>query len=75
MKNGGLLTRAQDFFTDKRAKAFFKQRLAYLAARWGYSPSVFAWEFFNEGEFVLVCEEEGWNSVVYQVGCLFPLLP
>ena len=37
-----------DFFTDERAKADYKNRLRYLVARYGYSTSVFAWEFFNE---------------------------
>ena len=26
----------------------YKNRLRYLVARYGYSTSVFAWEFFNE---------------------------
>lgn len=46
--NGGPAAVAQDFFTEPRARAQFKDRLRYLVARWGYSPQVAAWEFFNE---------------------------
>ena len=61
--NGGFLSKPQglllyirfslwlfipDFFTDERAKADYRNRLRYLVARYGYSTSVFAWEFFNE---------------------------
>ena len=37
-----------DFFTDEGAMNDYKMRLRYLVARYGYSTSVFAWEFFNE---------------------------
>jgi hypothetical protein len=57
--NGGFLNKPQDFFTDERAKADYKNRLRYLVARYGYSTSVFAWEFFNE---VDICD--GYNSSI-----------
>ena len=46
--NGGPIATPQEFFTDPAAKAQFKDRLRYLVARWGYSPHIGAWEFFNE---------------------------
>lgn len=46
--NGGPINTPIDFVTDPTAKAFFKQRLRYLAARWAYSPNLFAWEWWNE---------------------------
>lgn len=46
--NGGPLQSPIDFVTDPTAKAFFKQRLRYIAARWAYSPNLFAWEWWNE---------------------------
>lgn len=46
--NGGPLPSPIDFVTDPTAKAFFKQRLRYIAARWAYSPHLFAWEWWNE---------------------------
>ena len=36
------------FFVDPQAKAQYKNRLRFIVARWGYSPSIGAWEFFNE---------------------------
>jgi len=46
--NGGPCKRAQDFFVNGDARRLFKQRLRYLAARWGYSTHILAWELFNE---------------------------
>ncbi|CAI7995235.1 Mannan endo-1,4-beta-mannosidase A, partial [Geodia barretti] len=57
--NGGFLTKPSNFFTDGRAKADYKNRLRYLVARYGYSTSVFAWEFFNE---VDICDD--YNTAV-----------
>lgn len=48
LTNGGPVATPQEFFTDPAAKAQFKDRLRYLVARWGYSPHIGAWEFFNE---------------------------
>lgn len=47
---GAFLTRPADFFTDKQARARFAARLRYLAARYGYSPSVFSWELMDEAD-------------------------
>jgi hypothetical protein len=46
--NGGPAATPEDFFTDSESKAMYKNRLRYLIARWGYSPAIAAWEFFNE---------------------------
>ena len=46
--NGGFLKEPQDFFTDPRAIALTKAKYRYIAARWGYSPSIMSWELFNE---------------------------
>lgn len=46
--NGGFLDKPEQFFTDSRARSLFKQRLAYIIARWGYSSHLLAWELFNE---------------------------
>lgn len=37
-----------DFFSHEESKAFYKQRLRYILARWGYSTHVAAWELFCE---------------------------
>jgi len=46
--NGGSLTEPAAFVSDPEAIAFFQRRLRYIAARWGYSPNLFAWEWWNE---------------------------
>lgn len=46
--NGGPLNGASQFFFNETADALFRRRLRYIAARWGYSPNVFAWELVDE---------------------------
>ena len=46
--NGGFLDTPAKFWTDERARKLYKQRLRYIVARWGYSRSIWAWEFWNE---------------------------
>ncbi len=46
--NGGPCGRAEEFFTNYRAKAQFKRLLSYAAARWGSSPALMSWELMNE---------------------------
>ncbi|MBM4040719.1 MAG: DUF5060 domain-containing protein [Planctomycetes bacterium] len=46
--NGGPCTWAGDFFTDGKAKDLHKRFLDYVAARWGHSTALFAWELWNE---------------------------
>lgn len=48
---GGFLARASDFFTDERARRHTRTKLRYIAARYGHSPAVMAWELFNEVNF------------------------
>jgi hypothetical protein len=47
-RNGGPCEKPEDFWTNETARKLYKQRLRYLIARWGHSPFVFAWEFWNE---------------------------
>ena len=46
--NGGPATTPEEFFTSPEAREMFKNQLRYIVARWGYSPHISAWEFFNE---------------------------
>ena len=46
---GGFLEHAMDFFGDPRALALQKQLDRYIVARWGWSPSIYAWELWSEG--------------------------
>ena len=47
-RNGGMLTKGEDFFYNEVAKKQAKKLLRYIVARWGYAPELFAWELFNE---------------------------
>jgi hypothetical protein len=46
--NGGPLKEPRLFVRNKQARELFKRRVRYIAARWGYSPNLFAWEWWNE---------------------------
>ncbi len=46
--NGGPLQKPEEFATNPEARRLFAQRLRYVAARWAYSPSLMAWEWWNE---------------------------
>jgi hypothetical protein len=48
--NGGPCEKPADWFTNDAARAYYKKRLRYTVARWGYSPNVLCWEFGNEFE-------------------------
>ena len=48
LKDGGFSPNATDFFVNPKSKERYKNRLRYFIARWGYSTSIGAWEFFNE---------------------------
>jgi len=49
-KGGPVGTTAAAFFSNTQARALFKQRLRYLAARWGASPAIFAWELTDQAD-------------------------
>ncbi|MFH1784298.1 MAG: DUF5060 domain-containing protein [bacterium] len=51
-KLGGPCKNLQDFFSNQQAKNFFKRKLRYFIARWGYSTNILAWEFFNEVDII-----------------------
>ena len=38
----------RDFFTKEESKVRYRNYLRYIVARWGYSPAIAMWEFFNE---------------------------
>ncbi len=46
--NGGPCAKPNDFFTNDKAKALYQKRLRYLVGRYGDSPYLLAWQFFNE---------------------------
>lgn len=48
LENGGPLSGPSAIFFDAGARQLLHQRLRYAAARWGYSPNIFAWEIVDE---------------------------
>ncbi len=48
--NGGPCEFKETFFINPDAKTLFKRRMRYIAARWGASPNLFAWELMNEAD-------------------------
>lgn len=46
--NGGPCATPNEFFTSTTARDIYKKRLRYVTARWGASPNLLCWEFFNE---------------------------
>jgi hypothetical protein len=54
---GGWLKEPAQFFTDAEAIRYTKNKYRYIVARWGHSPSIFAWELFNEVQFT-----NGWKT-------------
>ncbi|NIA15791.1 MAG: cellulase family glycosylhydrolase [Nitrospiraceae bacterium] len=50
--NGGPLQSPAQYFLDPIMLRAYRERLRYLVARYGYSTSVFAWEFWNEVDLV-----------------------
>lgn len=45
---GGFLRTPQAFFTSEEARRHTRAKYRTIAARWGASPAVLAWELFNE---------------------------
>ncbi|MBC7808200.1 MAG: DUF5060 domain-containing protein [Akkermansiaceae bacterium] len=51
VKNGGFLATPEEFFTNEKARRLTQAKYRYILARWGYSPSIVAWELYNEVQF------------------------
>jgi len=47
----GFLSGPGAFFTDARAARLYRNRLRYIAARWGYATHVMSWALLSEAEF------------------------
>ncbi len=62
-KNGGFLNAPEEFFTSPRARELTKRKLRYCVARWGYSPSICAWELWNEVQFSDAGRGGKWDDV------------
>lgn len=61
--NGGFLSDATQFFTNATAKSLTKRKLRYAVARWGCSPSIMAWELWNEVQFTDAAYANQWPII------------
>ena len=48
--NGGPCGEVQDFMTNSEARNYFKRKIRYILARWGYSPHLESWEILSEAD-------------------------
>ncbi|GIK65821.1 MAG: hypothetical protein BroJett018_36150 [Chloroflexota bacterium] len=58
VENGGPCEAPECFATNPEAIRFWEQRLRYIVARWGYSPNIMAWEWWNEINWTPLSSEE-----------------
>ena len=48
IENGGFLSSPVQFWSDRRARLYHRNKLRYIVARWGYSPAVLGFELVSE---------------------------
>lgn len=48
VENGGPCKSPDAFFTSGEARKLYQKRLRYMIARYGWSPRLLSWQFFNE---------------------------
>ena len=46
--NGGPISDTSQFYTNATVSKYYRRKVRYILARWGYSSNVFAWEILNE---------------------------
>jgi hypothetical protein len=49
---GGVARTAQEFFTNESARKWHRNKLRYIAARWGADPTILGWELVSEFDLV-----------------------
>lgn len=52
IKNGGPLKEPREFWTNKEMIKYYRNKIRYIVARYGYKTNVFAWEFWNEVDII-----------------------
>lgn len=52
-----------EFFTNETARAYYKERLRYIIARWGYSSDIAMFEHFSEIDQVGTKHDENGNAI------------
>ncbi len=54
---GGPINSPAQFVSDPVAMVYYQQRLNYIINRWGYSPDLLAWEWWNEVDLTPITEK------------------
>ena len=72
---GGPLDSPAEFASDETARQYFQRRLRYIAARWGYSTHLFAWEWWNEVNWTPISTDDLAAWVVEMTAFLKPYDP
>jgi hypothetical protein len=62
--DGGFLEMAIGLFSDERAKDYYRDKLRYIAARWGADPRIFGVELWSELD--LIGHIRGSRKEIYQ---------
>jgi len=50
--DNGVVHTAEEFFTDPTCRKWHKNKLRYIAARWGSAPTIMGWELVSEYDLV-----------------------
>lgn len=61
----GVNGNVKSVFTDQQAKDFFKQRIYYINARFGYSPAIGMYELMNETDNIGVYGTDGAGNMTH----------
>lgn len=72
---GGTAESMADFFSVERSRERFREKLAWLARRYGHNPTIFGWELWNEVNAVTAKPEHymPWTEVMLaELHRLFP---
>jgi hypothetical protein len=72
---GGPLDSPAEFARNETARQYFQRRLRYIAARWGYSTNLFAWEWWNEVNWTPISTDDLAAWVVEMTAFLKPYDP
>jgi hypothetical protein len=59
----GFMLDPVEFFTNATAIALTELKFRYAIARWGYSPSIMAWELFNEVQYTDAGQTGQWGII------------